>query len=416
MSGTYSISARCLLPGESELYSVEVSEQKDALRDILLCSSLLYTAHRDDVRIPFMRLSPLQINFDDCYLACRESEDIPVLHFKVQADSSTVISGNITRDGSSITNYSLSLVRKKFSVLIIGHESGGTIVIDSSKITDRHHGVRIKRPGIFSAESAERTQKALNLVSVGIIFAAALFFAYCAGLKGFPIFKAKDAFEIDGTIQNTAVERSVAADSDYCTDDETAADFSPSVSEDTAAAEVSESVMINETVTAEESGAVTIVETEAVSTVAETAVTALPETEKARTTESDTENVPASVPEPIRLITDTAEDTPAVIPSRVMPMPDTESSFTVKDFTGSFTVGDMAKLKISGKPNTVYTLTVYYSSGKSSASGLGDTLSDSEGNASWSWRIGGRTKPGTYRLVISCDEESEELQFTVKSK
>ena len=63
--------------------------------------------------------------------------------------------------------------------------------------------------------------------------------------------------------------------------------------------------------------------------------------------------------------------------------------------------GCMATLSISGKPNTTYTATVYYSSGKSEAEGLGSKKSNGLGDVTWSWKVGTRTKPGIHSIVIS---------------
>lgn len=79
------------------------------------------------------------------------------------------------------------------------------------------------------------------------------------------------------------------------------------------------------------------------------------------------------------------------------------SSTSLKVVQGAGTVGRgyTAYLSIKGKPNTNYTLTVYYPSGPSNAAGVGTTKSNSSGNASWSWKVGTRTTPGTHSIVIS---------------
>lgn len=70
-------------------------------------------------------------------------------------------------------------------------------------------------------------------------------------------------------------------------------------------------------------------------------------------------------------------------------------------------------LTACGKPNTEYKLSVYYSSGASTADGLGKKTSDGNGNISWSWQIGGRTNPGNYRMTISGGGENITYNFTV---
>lgn len=73
-------------------------------------------------------------------------------------------------------------------------------------------------------------------------------------------------------------------------------------------------------------------------------------------------------------------------------------------------------LSAKGKPNTAYRITVYYKSGPSSAAGLEEKVSDSDGNVSWTWKIGGRTAAGTFRIVVEGGDESVSVSFTVKTE
>lgn len=70
-------------------------------------------------------------------------------------------------------------------------------------------------------------------------------------------------------------------------------------------------------------------------------------------------------------------------------------------------------LSAQGSPNTEYTLNVYYSSGASTAEGLGKKTTDRTGRVSWSWQIGGRTNPGNYHLTISGGGERIRYDFTI---
>lgn len=80
----------------------------------------------------------------------------------------------------------------------------------------------------------------------------------------------------------------------------------------------------------------------------------------------------------------------------------------------SFKRNQTATVSITGKPNAEYSITVYYSSGASEAAGLENKTSDSNGNVSWSWKIGGKTAPGTYRIVFAGGGERSEQTFTVE--
>lgn len=68
---------------------------------------------------------------------------------------------------------------------------------------------------------------------------------------------------------------------------------------------------------------------------------------------------------------------------------------------------------IKGKPNTSYTITVYYKSGSSSADGLGTKTSDGNGYVTWNWKIGGRTSFGTFKIVVSGGGDSQSVTFSV---
>ena len=80
------------------------------------------------------------------------------------------------------------------------------------------------------------------------------------------------------------------------------------------------------------------------------------------------------------------------------------------------TVGrnETASVKIKGKPNTVYSITVYYPSGPSKASGLNDKQSDENGYVSWSWKIGGRTSKGSHEIVVEGGGDTQSISFNVK--
>lgn len=79
------------------------------------------------------------------------------------------------------------------------------------------------------------------------------------------------------------------------------------------------------------------------------------------------------------------------------------------------TVGqnETATVTIQGLPNTLYSITVHYKSGPSSAEGLEDKTSDGSGQVSWSWKVGGRTSPGTFHITVSGGGETITLPFTI---
>lgn len=89
---------------------------------------------------------------------------------------------------------------------------------------------------------------------------------------------------------------------------------------------------------------------------------------------------------------------------------DTITNITV---TSPISQNSIATLTAKVLPNTEYDIDVYYSSGESKAEGLENKTSDANGNISWSWKVGQRTKPGTYKIVISGSGENKETKFTV---
>lgn len=74
--------------------------------------------------------------------------------------------------------------------------------------------------------------------------------------------------------------------------------------------------------------------------------------------------------------------------------------------------GEYATVNIKVTPNKEHKINVYYSSGASKAKGLESKKSDSNGSISWTWKVGAKTKPGKYRVVI-IGEKTEELELEV---
>lgn len=72
-----------------------------------------------------------------------------------------------------------------------------------------------------------------------------------------------------------------------------------------------------------------------------------------------------------------------------------------------------ATLKAKVAPGATATIVVHYKSGPSTAAGLETKTADSNGNVSWSWRVGGNTTIGSWRITVSSDGASAETQFEV---
>ena len=72
-----------------------------------------------------------------------------------------------------------------------------------------------------------------------------------------------------------------------------------------------------------------------------------------------------------------------------------------------------ATVRIKGKPNTEYKISVFYSSAASTAKGLEAKISDGGGMVSWTWKVGARTKEGDFKIVISGGGETFTTYFRV---
>ncbi len=80
-----------------------------------------------------------------------------------------------------------------------------------------------------------------------------------------------------------------------------------------------------------------------------------------------------------------------------------ESQFFLEivSITTPVSPGYYATLEARTVPNTICGIDVYYASGKSEAQGLYAQRADSEGNVSWTWKVGTRTTPGWWRIVVT---------------
>lgn len=146
-----------------------------------------------------------------------------------------------------------------------------------------------------------------------------------------------------------------------------------------------------------------------VSSVFEDETTAKVTTEEPTTEEPTTEELTTEKPtekptkKPVKKVVEKHEDKSS----------QAETTLEFTNVTSSVSAGSFASVSIHGAPNTTYSITVVYNSGISTASGLEDVTSDSNGNASWSWKVGTRTKSGTYPITVSGGGQSESTSFSV---
>jgi len=96
------------------------------------------------------------------------------------------------------------------------------------------------------------------------------------------------------------------------------------------------------------------------------------------------------------------------------PAEETSYGITVTQLTSPISRGSNATISINTAPNTYCSIIVYYKSGASKAQGLDPKNSDGNGNCSWTWKVGTRTTPGDWRIVIKVKNIGQiEQYFTV---
>jgi hypothetical protein len=75
--------------------------------------------------------------------------------------------------------------------------------------------------------------------------------------------------------------------------------------------------------------------------------------------------------------------------------------------------GSNATLQVTTAANTSCTIEVDYKSGASTAAGLVTKNSDGAGNASWTWKVGANTTPGSWPITVTCGGATAQTQINV---
>ncbi len=70
--------------------------------------------------------------------------------------------------------------------------------------------------------------------------------------------------------------------------------------------------------------------------------------------------------------------------------------------TSPVSPGDDATLTVQTAPGAECLITVRYKSGPSKARGLVPKEADGRGLVSWTWRVGTRTTPGRWPIIVTC--------------
>ena len=77
----------------------------------------------------------------------------------------------------------------------------------------------------------------------------------------------------------------------------------------------------------------------------------------------------------------------------------------------------IATLVMQTQPGAACSIAVIYKSGASRAAGLGPQVADAQGLVTWSWKVGGQTTVGTWRIVVTAraggETTTQEIPFPV---
>lgn len=86
-----------------------------------------------------------------------------------------------------------------------------------------------------------------------------------------------------------------------------------------------------------------------------------------------------------------------------------ENSLEIVSVTSPVSPGAHATLSAETAPGANCSITVYYKSGPSKAQGLAPKVADANGAVSWTWMVGTRTTPGTWRIVVTAEVGGNRL-------
>jgi hypothetical protein len=100
-------------------------------------------------------------------------------------------------------------------------------------------------------------------------------------------------------------------------------------------------------------------------------------------------------------------------PANPAPAAQPAAAVTFVSVTGGYP-GGYASVTIQATPGANCSISYTTPSGRASvAVGLGDQTADADGKVTWSWKIGNRTKPGTGRVMVTCNGQSATSDITI---
>lgn len=96
------------------------------------------------------------------------------------------------------------------------------------------------------------------------------------------------------------------------------------------------------------------------------------------------------------------------------PAPPPKATVTVTSITSPVRKGANATVRAETNPGDHCSIDVIYKSGSSKAQGLTHQQADGQGRVSWTWMVGTRTTPGSWPVIIMCDQGTARTSITVQ--
>ncbi len=81
------------------------------------------------------------------------------------------------------------------------------------------------------------------------------------------------------------------------------------------------------------------------------------------------------------------------------------------NITSPATPGKDATIAVQTSPRAACKITVQYESGPIKAKALGAKTADAKGNVKWTWRVGAKTKKGTWPITVSCSQKGQQAKL-----
>ena len=76
--------------------------------------------------------------------------------------------------------------------------------------------------------------------------------------------------------------------------------------------------------------------------------------------------------------------------------------------------GGHASITVKASPGALASITVVYKSGLSQAQGLVPKTSGADGTVTWTWKVGTRTTPGVWSIVVKSGGQTLRVPFEVR--